>query len=368
LDEPLSGLDPETAAHLLKLFRKLAQRGKAVVVSTHAMENFELYDKIAILDQGVLIYFGSPKGALEFFQVDNPARIYSCLEKRSPKKWEEDYHRTPFYYHFIVEPRLQAASKPLIAGPSPLKKLGNYLRQRVSWRASLTLMSRYLDIKLADRKANLLLLGQSVILGGILATISSGERIALILMMMVVYMGVINGLREIVRENTIFARERLVFLKIPSYLASKFFVLSIYVLFQVFIFLGIAKVFIGLPGDFNGYLITLGFCGLASLSFGLFCSVISGNSERANFMIPIALLPQVFYSGTIVRIEEMDPVNRAISTLVISRWTIYGFMENYVGHRLSEVWHQALANIYLAVFFLVVTAILLYSRRKESIE
>lgn len=368
LDEPLSGLDPETASHLVRLFRRLAQQGRTVLVTTHTMENFDAYDKVAILYQGVMVFFGPPREALDFFQAEFPAAIYTNLAKLSPKKWLELYHRTPAYVRCVAEPALRAGAKPPARGSGIIRRLWRYAMQRISLKPFRTLTERYLDIKLSDRKSQILLILQAVILGGVLATISSGERIALILMMIVVYFGVINGLREIVRENTILARERLVFLKIPSYLASKFAVLALYTLFQTLILLLIARTFIGLPGDFNGYLLSLGVCSLSSLAFGLFCSVISGNSERANLMIPIALLPQVFYSGTIVPINEMNAINHAVSTLAISRWTITGFMENYVGHSLVQVWQETQCNVCLGALWMALTALFLYTRKKEKLD
>jgi hypothetical protein len=85
-------------------------------------------------------------------------------------------------------------------------------------------------------------------------------------------------------------------------------------------------------------------------------------------MIPIALLPQVFYSGSIVPISDMNTVNQGISMFAISRWTVTGFMENYVGHVMSSVWRLSVFNLYLAVFFLGLTALVLYGRGKERID
>jgi ABC-2 type transport system ATP-binding protein len=59
LDEPFSGLDPINASLLKEAFRELRDRGKAIVFSTHQMEQVEeLCDSIAIIDRGRLVLSG----------------------------------------------------------------------------------------------------------------------------------------------------------------------------------------------------------------------------------------------------------------------------------------------------------------------
>src|SRR6185312_11174670 len=42
LDEPTSGLDPATEERIMKLFRQIAESGRTVILTTHAMENVHL--------------------------------------------------------------------------------------------------------------------------------------------------------------------------------------------------------------------------------------------------------------------------------------------------------------------------------------
>ncbi len=59
MDEPFSGLDPINAAMLKEAFLELAGRGRAIVFSTHQMEQVEeLCDAIAIIDHGRLLLNG----------------------------------------------------------------------------------------------------------------------------------------------------------------------------------------------------------------------------------------------------------------------------------------------------------------------
>ncbi|HBA61847.1 MAG TPA: ABC transporter ATP-binding protein [Elusimicrobia bacterium] len=60
LDEPASGLDPEARHGLQKLFTRLAQSGKTLVVSSHILTELEDYcTHVAILRQGNLVACGS---------------------------------------------------------------------------------------------------------------------------------------------------------------------------------------------------------------------------------------------------------------------------------------------------------------------
>lgn len=60
LDEPASGLDPESRHELQKLFTRLAKAGKTLVVSSHILTELEDYcTHVAILREGNLIACGS---------------------------------------------------------------------------------------------------------------------------------------------------------------------------------------------------------------------------------------------------------------------------------------------------------------------
>src|SRR6478736_5420519 len=64
LDEPTSGLDPATEEKIMKLFRQIAESGRTVIMTTHAMENVKLFDKIVVLMRGKLVFYGAPQEAL----------------------------------------------------------------------------------------------------------------------------------------------------------------------------------------------------------------------------------------------------------------------------------------------------------------
>jgi ABC-2 type transport system ATP-binding protein len=65
LDEPTTGLDPQSRRNFWDLIGMLTSRGKTIVLTTHYMdEAYELCDEIAIMDHGRFIARGTPEQLL----------------------------------------------------------------------------------------------------------------------------------------------------------------------------------------------------------------------------------------------------------------------------------------------------------------
>jgi ABC-2 type transport system ATP-binding protein len=61
LDEPTTGLDPQSRRQLWDIIRALRDRGRTILLTTHYMDEAErLCDRVAIMDQGRVIALGSP--------------------------------------------------------------------------------------------------------------------------------------------------------------------------------------------------------------------------------------------------------------------------------------------------------------------
>lgn len=75
LDEPSIGLDPIGARELRELIKKLHQKGKTIILTTHYMyEADELCDRIAIINKGKIL------------ALDTPEKLKEKYEKISGKK------------------------------------------------------------------------------------------------------------------------------------------------------------------------------------------------------------------------------------------------------------------------------------------
>lgn len=60
LDEPMTGLDPQSSYKLKQMMKDHARRGNTVFFSTHVLEVAEkLCDKVAMINKGKIVYFGT---------------------------------------------------------------------------------------------------------------------------------------------------------------------------------------------------------------------------------------------------------------------------------------------------------------------
>jgi len=66
LDEPTTGLDPQSRRQLWEIIREFQRAGGTVLLTTHYMDEAErLCDRLAIVDQGQIIAEGSPPDLIE---------------------------------------------------------------------------------------------------------------------------------------------------------------------------------------------------------------------------------------------------------------------------------------------------------------
>jgi ABC-2 type transport system ATP-binding protein len=62
LDEPTTGLDPQSRRQLWDVIRGLKDRGRTIVITTHYMDEAErLCDRVAVVDHGKVIAIGTPR-------------------------------------------------------------------------------------------------------------------------------------------------------------------------------------------------------------------------------------------------------------------------------------------------------------------
>jgi ABC-2 type transport system ATP-binding protein len=62
LDEPTTGLDPQSRRQLWAVLERFGERGGTILITTHYMdEAHELCDRVGIMDQGKLIALGTPR-------------------------------------------------------------------------------------------------------------------------------------------------------------------------------------------------------------------------------------------------------------------------------------------------------------------
>ena len=66
LDEPTTGLDPQSRRNLWDLIRKIRDRGTTVVITTHYMDEAEeLCDRVAVMEAGQFVALNSPDNLID---------------------------------------------------------------------------------------------------------------------------------------------------------------------------------------------------------------------------------------------------------------------------------------------------------------
>ena len=344
LDEPTSGLDPGLERKMMFTLRQVANAGKTVILVTHATANITECNLVAFMvPGGRLAFYGPPRSALTFFEVDDFAEIYNLVEQE-PEKWLKAYQEST-YYDTYVRHRLKntqpidPGSRAAVVGSSRgwLKSLSaNFRQMRI-------LTERYLNLLIRDRRNILFLLLQSPVIGLLLFLVidpglfgkgietepddvGSIQKILFVLACIGAWFGLINSIREIVKELPIYRRERLVNLNISAYVASKLWVMLGLGVIQSFLLVFIVSFRVGLPWTKAIFLpaslevfVTMTLVSFTSACFGLFLSAIMGREDRVMSIMPLFLIPQIVFAGIVFSLEGLGAI---ASYFVFSRWGI----------------------------------------------
>ncbi len=336
LDEPTSGLDPGLDKSVMEQMADLAHEGRTVIVVTHSVANLDLCDRLLVLvPGGKIAYFGPPKDGLRHFGKPGWAEVFQAFENEPDRDWATDYRRSVFFQQYVtagMEGAAAVAHHPRPA-PAPVPKSRNQLSQ------TSTLVRRYMAVLGADKVFLIVLLVAVMGLGALMRIIPFPEGFVLgrqpnadaqsqlmILIMGASFAGVLNSIREIVKERAIYSRERAAGLGAGSYLLSKLLVLGAISGFQA-ILLTLA----GLAGrkfPAHGAVlpiplieIALGAAGVAvaSMAIGLLLSTVAGTQERAVFLLFLPVMVQVITSGGIFPVYGKTGLEQ-FAAITPARW------------------------------------------------
>lgn len=161
LDEPTTGLDSMTANQIVVLLAELARRDRIVMVTIHQprSELFRIFNRIAIMSRGELVFCGKPEEMVDFFsscgfecpEYCNPFDFYVDLTSVDTRCSEREaatysrmhdvtsaYQNSEIYKSMLgrIEQSCQRADKPMIPfkskeSPNCLSKLNVLLRRTV---------------------------------------------------------------------------------------------------------------------------------------------------------------------------------------------------------------------------------------------
>lgn len=347
LDEPTSGLDPSTEEKIMKLFRQIAESGRTIVLTTHAMENVKLFDKIVVLMRGKLVFYGTPQEALQHVKADSFKDLYDKLENPIEEKiaklgampinashhvqmqykkqretiaedvaeeWKQKFQKTEQYRRNIVEPLSGLERHAQVTAPSKQRQtiFGAILQ-------FITLSRRYSEVLRRDKFNLFILFAQAPIIA-LLTYLVTGAKQArdfpfFILAIVAIWFGTSISAREIIRERAVYNRERMVNLGLFPYVYSKLFNLSFIVAFQCILLFGTLK-FLDIVNSFVPFvgfsmpsypkylfgipqLIVMIITSMVGVALGLFISSIVKTSEMATSLVPLILIPQILFAGLV---------------------------------------------------------------------
>ncbi len=324
LDEPSSGLDPGMERNLMNLLRKLADKGKTIILITHAMDNLNICDKVIFLGRGgKLCFFGNPLDSLDFFGVSDFVEIYDLITDK-PEKCCEKFKSSNYYIY----------SKPL-EKKMPDKKNPPKVKGQSGWTQFCVLSRRYLKLTLSDMQRFIILLGQAPVVAILLGIVTNKNafsiyentsQVLFTLSCSAVWIGLLNSIQEICKERNIFKRERTVNLKLLPYICSKLVILSVICMVQSILMIFVFNMFIPFPTDYHliwnlkfELIITTFLTLLAATSMGITISTLVTNTDRAMSIAPFFLIPQIIFSGFIFKLSGFS---EKLSHFIIAKWSL----------------------------------------------
>ncbi|MEU2544252.1 FHA domain-containing protein [Streptomyces roseolus] len=342
LDEPTSGLDPGMDRSVMHMLRGLADDGRTVVVVTHSVLSLDVCDRLLVLAPGGRVaYYGPPDDALSFFGFEQWPEAFEAFETDRDRDWAGQYRGSRFHRRYTedatVRPYAPVTGGAVAVGgdsqgvpaPAPPPKAQ-------SWGGQLrTLVRRYTAALAADRTFLAIMIVLPFVMGAMARALSEGSlnpestlNVLLILCVGGVLTGAANAVRELVKERSIYRRERAVGLSRSAYLASKVVVLGTVTVVQAVVLTLVAL--IGVPlnvPDGKGVLmpalveITLAVALLAftAMMLGLLVSALVRKEEVTMPLLVLLAIVQVVFCGALLNVRG-TPVLEQLAWLVPSRW------------------------------------------------
>jgi ABC transport system ATP-binding/permease protein len=347
LDEPTSGLAADDALNVMQVLRNLADAGKTIILTIHqpGLDVFQMMDNLVIVSKDKrsheparMVYFGPAyPDAVEFFNPDgipnakpnvepSPDEVLRGLRGASVAEWVARYAASPYKRQYVDE---RAGKRPSASAEPVAPKIGRGVNLSQWW----TLVRRNIAIKIQDRWYTAILLAQAPIIalmlvlgfGGAARNESPpgfGKTTATIFLVSIsaIWFGCSNAAREVVSEWSIYHRERMVNLKIPSYVASKLAVLGGLCFLQCAVLAAIIHGGIGLKVSPLLMTVLLTLASLVGLALGLTVSSLARTSEVAIGLIPVILIPMVIFGGLLSTLHLEEGAIKHVNDPIVSRW------------------------------------------------
>ena len=243
LDEPTSGLDPGLDKRMMLLLRLLADQGRTVVLTTHSISHVNVCDNLVLVGPGgYVIYSGPPDEAASWFGVETLGDVFSLVET-SELSTQAAGRLVPPEISPLRRTQAAEAGQPRRAVQASPNRVSYQLGRwwpRVVRSQTRIYAGRQARLLSRDPVALSFSLLQGIAVSLLTALVApsplvwsqNGNAPMFVFGCAAVWFGMINSVREIVKERTIWQREQLVGARVPAYLASKVLVLGCLAAFQ----------------------------------------------------------------------------------------------------------------------------------------
>jgi ABC transport system ATP-binding/permease protein len=344
VDEPTSGLSSRDSENIMDLLKELALKGKLVFVVIHqpSSDIFKMFDKLLILDVGGYpIYNGNPVDAVMYFKDlinhaksnesechvcgnVNPEQIFNIIESKvvdeygtltqhrkvSSKEWNGHYLN-------LLEKSVQEIESVEDIPTSTFKKPTIFKQLSVFFiRDVLSKLTnkQYMIINLLEAPVLAFVLSFFVKFynsgAGDVYTFNENQNIPPFLFIAVIvalFIGLTVAAEEIIKDQKILKRESFLNLSRGSYLISKISIMFIISSIQMMLFVVIGNYILEIKGMWFEYWVVLFSLSCFANLLGLNISASFNSVKVIYILIPILIIPQLLFSGVIVKFDKLHP-------------------------------------------------------------
>lgn len=376
LDEPTSGLSSSDAKSVMQVLKELSKKGRTIIITIHqpAKEVYELMDNALILGVGGrLIYYGAVTDAYRRFGTkSDPDSLFEALAPKgmSEADWERmktEYLTTGWYKEFVYNRSL--------AQPD---KAATDVKARASRAPGLAQF-----FLLFERMTKLYVRDVGWLIGAVvgaplfmfflslpLDTTQHRHTLLFIATLLSFFFGIFPSIEMVISEKTIYERERMVNLKIPSYVMSKIVFLACFGVFQAFTMAAIVCWSVGADAPLHGVFALLFSIQIAGAAAGMFFSTLAKSSKVALLFMLGWVVTMIALSGFLLKLPDLK--TDWVLGISAMRWGMGGLMAvvndvprikiAFFGFG-NEVWQlDVIVNFALAILPTAATMLVLRTR------
>jgi ABC-type multidrug transport system ATPase subunit len=364
VDEPTSGLSSRDSENIMDLLKELSLKGKLIFVVIHqpSSDIFKMFDRLLVIDQGGYpIYNGQPVESLVYFKRmvshinSDEAECTSCgnvkteeifniieakvvdeygnltpQRKISPREWNNLYRAHIEKYDKFGESPARVPDNQFTL-PHVLEQFRIFIVRDVLSKLS---NRQYVLINLLEAPALALILAFFMRFfnpsGGELGYVyRENENIPVyifIAVIVAIFIGLTVSSEEIIRDKKIRKREQFLNLSRHSYLFSKVSLMMAISAVQMLLFVLIGNYILEIQGmTFKYWFMLFSACVFANV-LGLNISATFNSAKVIYIIIPIVIIPQLLFSGIIVKFDRLNPIFASqsgvpwIGNIMASRW------------------------------------------------